>query len=348
MTSSLIASLTAGTPRPFFPFIQKEKAMAVAEAVFKSESEARAFAESADLSKFNIPMTFKRFREAAVVFAALGVLGLGAAFFCPPVTLAVLCLFLLAVGCELASRDQKEQLDLSLGEQVVRYLGQRRLLEQMQLGSRVDRLAFVEDYLNREESKKDTGQYTKEDLVSYVNDNSHFSIGAENYQYRIAGIEEKQESYVKTLYDFYVRQFLGSQRDRPEETPFERFKDCIEGNQGKFYEKRALQLSAFLKLLGDHNSAIPQDINDHLVQRQLEMSVEPSLTGRLDVLMAQESLGDQKIIFQVSGERFPVYSTENREQPLGVFQTARQFKVSPPDQNGSVKCSISHNYICLA
>lgn len=347
-SSSIIASLTNGAPRAFFPLVQKDRATIVAQKVFRSEGEFQDFVSSADLSKFNIPLTYKRFREAAVIFAALGILaGVAALVFAPPIAIAAGCLLLLAIGCEVAARDQKNQLDLSLGEQILRYQGQKELLQQKQLGSRIDRLAFVEEYLNREESKKELGEYSKEHLVSYVNEDSHFSVCTDDYRYRIAGIAEKQESYVKTLYHSYVRQFLGSNRDKPEETPSERFKDCIEGNQGSFYEKRALQLSAFLKLLGDHNSAIPQEINDHLVQRQLEMAVVPSTSGQLDVLFAQESLGDQKIIFQVKGERFPVYATENRDQPLGIFQTARQFKVSPPDQNGNVKCSISHSYICL-
>jgi hypothetical protein len=346
--SSVIASLTSGTLRAFFPLVQKEKATTVAQAVFRSEAEAQEFVESADLSKFNIPLTYKRFREAAVIFAALGILaGAAALVFAPPIAIAAGCLLLLAIGCEVAARDQKNQLDLSLGEQILRYQGQKELLQHKQHDSRLDRLAFVEEYLSREESKKDVGEYTKENLVGYVNEDSHFSVCTDDYRYRIAGIAEKEEPYVKTLHASYVRQFLGSNGDKPEETPVERFKDCIEGNQGPFYEKRALQLSAFLKLLGDHNSAIPHDINDHLAQRQLEMGVVPSTSGQLDVLFAQESLGDQKIIFQVHGERFPVYATENRDQPLGVFQTARQFKVSPPDQNGSVKCSISHSYICL-
>ncbi len=344
--ASVIASLTGGSPRVFFPLVQqKDRASTVAQSVFRSEAEAQEFVASVDLSKFNIPLTYKRFREAAVILTALGILaGAAALVFAPPIAIAAACLILLAIGCEVASRDQKERLDLSLGEQILRYQGQKALLQSKQLSSRIDRLAFVEEYLDRKESKLQEGNYTRENLVSYVHENSHFSIGAENYAYRVRDIVEKQEPYTQTLYTSYVQQFLGL---KPEEIASERFKDCIEGNQGKFLERRALQLSAFLKLLGDHNCALPQDINDHLVTRQLEMGVDPSVSGRLDVMFSQEGLGSQKIIFQVRGEQFPVYATENREEPLGIFQTSRMFEISPPDQNGSVSCSISHSYICL-
>jgi hypothetical protein len=346
--ASNIASLTGGAPRLFFPLIQqKDRASTVAQAVFRSEAEAQEFIATADLSKFKIPLTYKRFKEAAVVFTALGIFAAVASIFAPPVIILAVCLFLLAIGCEIASRDQKERLDLSLGEQVLLYQRQKALLQNKQLSSRVDRLAFVEEYLDRKESKLQEGEYTKENLVSYVHENSHFSIGAEGYAYRVQDIAEKQEPYTQTLYRSYVQQFLGSDRAKPEETALERFKDCIEGNQGKFLEKRALQLSAFLKLLGDHNCALPQDINDHLVTRHLEMDVDPSVHGRLDVMFSQEGLGSQKIIFQIRGEQFSLYATENREAPLGVFQTSRMFEISPPDQNGNVNCSISASYICL-
>lgn len=339
-----IVTLTGGHPRVYFPLIQQDKVAAVAREGFGTAAEAQAFVESVDMSRFHIPLTYKRFREASVILTGLMIVaGIVALVVAPKVALIAAVLLLLAIGCEVASRDQREQLDQSLKDQIAQYLGQRACLHEKQLEGRIDRLAFVEEYLERPDSKQIDEVYTQEDLRSYVAEKDHFSACAD-YRYRLREVVEKEEPYTQTLYEFYVRRFLKSNPKNPEETATERFRDCIESNQGKFLQKRAFQLSAFLKLLGDHNAAIPAEINGHLARRQLEMGLVPSQVGQIDVMFSDEGLGEQKIFFQVRGERFSVYAAGNQE--VGFFQTSRQFEISAPDQSGNIKFSISRSYIC--
>lgn len=340
-----IVTLTGGHPRVYFPLSQKDKVAAVAREGFGTAAEAQAFIESADMSRFHVPLTYKRFREASVVLTGLMIVAaIVAMVFAPKVALIAAILLLLAIGCEVASRDQRKQLDQSLKGQIAQYLGQRECLRHKQLEGRIERLAYVEEYLERPGSKRVEGQYTRDALISSVAHQNHFSACAEDYRYRLREIEAKEEAYTQTLYESYVRRFLHSHRERPQETAYERFKDCIEGNQGEFLQKRALQLSAFLKLLGDHNAALPREINEHLSERELRMDLVPSQVGQMDVMFSDEGLGEQKIFFQVRGERYSAYAKDNKE--VGFFQTSRQFEISAPDQNGNIKYSISRSYIC--
>lgn len=191
------------------------------------------------------------------------------------------------------------------------------------------------------------GKFSRDELLALTERKSNgqlkfFSSVNANmpYAYSIKG-----KSDPEALLNHYVQQALGLPKGMD---ALKWLRKCATGENGSFMEARGLHLCAFLKLLGDGNKAIADDLNIHISQGEaIAINPMPVKNGQLVPPVAvMSSIGQFAMGYEVKGEVVSLdrYNDLGERRSLENYQTSRTVTVFTPDVNGEVEYVIKRKF----
>jgi len=192
------------------------------------------------------------------------------------------------------------------------------------------------------------GKFSRDELVAFTERKSNgllkffSSFNAHiPYSYSMKGVPSDPEALLK----HYVQQALGLPQGMDALTWL---RQCAKGEKGSFMEARALHLCAFLKLLGDGNKAISDDLNLHISQGDpVAINPVPVKSGKLVPPVAVTgSVGQYAMEYEVRGEVVSLnhYNERGESRSLEHYQTSRTATVFVPDANGDVEYVVHRKF----
>ncbi len=189
-----------------------------------------------------------------------------------------------------------------------------------------------DEILHSKEAFLEEGTFSKYELLDYTGPHAegysrHFSSFNGAYPYQIDGVAMNTEAVFK----HFSRRLPGINK----ENPIESFQSLIRRDHGRALQDRALQVSAFLKLIGDNNVVF----SDAAFEKLMPLGVITNSTsvkhGKIDPIIM--NIGRRMIGFEVLGEEVTFESK-------GTYQTSRRVLVSIPDMDGNVKYTIVRSF----
>jgi hypothetical protein len=192
------------------------------------------------------------------------------------------------------------------------------------------------------------GKFTRDELLALTERKSNgllkfFSSvnGNMPYPYSIKGVKPDPEAILK----YYVQQALGLPKGMD---ALKWLRKCATGENGSFMEARALHLCAFLKLLGDGNKAISDDLNTHISQGDaIAINPVPIKNGQLVPPVAvMSTIGQFAMGYEVKGDVVSLdrYNELGERRSLENYQTSRTVTVFKQDVNGEVEYVIKRKF----
>ncbi|HUD02206.1 MAG TPA: hypothetical protein VMR37_07745 [Rhabdochlamydiaceae bacterium] len=308
---------------------QQDQTPAVAKKILTREEE---------LEKTVLSTKDSKFRNATLGIAGLA-LFFGALGFINPVFFAVAVILLIgAVCCGAESVMAKKDVQLAAAE-----------LKVIEKNKQLKILSDIEQVLTGD--ILDEGSFTPQELIPFtgrtvdgtLNAFSSFNRGFV-YPYTLSQVERKEgKSYTDALFEHFSTQAVGVPQP-------EFFKKCLEGEHGEFLQKRAIQMGAFLKLLGDKNNPTYPNMGMNISEITLEMGIDPQPTkpGSLSTDCTLQHIGNSIVCYTVDGEEVGLFARGDIGQPdanpQALFRASRSIWVSVPDESGNVQYSIVHQF----
>jgi len=308
---------------------QQDKTPAVAQKILTREEV---------LEKTVLSTKDSKFRDAAISMAGLA-LFFGALGFINPVFFAVAVILLIgAACCGAESVMAKKDVHLAVDElkAIVRNKELKEIddIEKLLKGDIREEGAFTP-----EELAKFTGRTLDGTLKAFSSFNREFV-----YPYTISQVKSKEgKSYTDALFEHFATQAVGLPQP-------EFFKECLEGERGEFLQKRAIQVGAFLKLLGDKNIPTYDSMGMDISNITLSKGINPipSKAGTLIIDCALKGIGNSIVSYTVMGEEVGLYANADigkpNAKPLARFRATRTGSVFVPDHDGKVEYSIVHRF----
>lgn len=255
---------------------------------------------------------------------AAGILGIVSPFF----LIGAAALLLAGVACKVRGNQ--------LESRCMQHIQELKQTAIDHVRSAPERIAFAEQSLNAEEIKKVSGKYTKKQLMDFARLDNHFAGFQKGYFHRIGGVaEQPHEDYLFTMYRHYVTTVLGAKEGASRAELRTHFNTCLVREENPELQNKALHLSAFLKLLGEHNRAFPQGFNESTLEdREVRLNIEHSKENAGTIVVPPLHAGSLGISFSVDGEKFTLSSMEGEE--LARYQAPRNIRIEMPKANGDV------------
>jgi hypothetical protein len=190
-----------------------------------------------------------------------------------------------------------------------------------------------DEILHSKEAFLEEGTFSKYELLDFTRPHAegysrHFSSFNGAYPYQIDGVAMNTEAVFK----HFSSRLPGRINEK---SPIEFFQSLIRRDHGRALQDRALQVSAFLKLIGDNNAVF----SDAAFEKLMPLGVITNSTsvkhGRIDPIIM--NIGRRMIGFEVLGEEVTFESK-------GTYLTSRRVLVSIPDFDGNVKYTIVRSF----
>jgi hypothetical protein len=192
------------------------------------------------------------------------------------------------------------------------------------------------------------GKFSRDELLAFTERKSNgilkffSSFNAKiPFPYSIKGVKSDPEA----ILEYYVRQAVGLPKGMD---PLTWLRKCATGANGSFMEGRALHLCAFLKLLGDGNKAISDDVNSHINRGEpIAVNPVPVKNGKLVPPAAVTSfIGQFAIGYELQEEVISLdrYNELGERRSLERYQTSRTVTVFTPDANSEVEYVVKRKF----